>query len=674
MKPLRYSILFLLFFICANFGQFKQLNGLNCGNINALVQSGNRLIAGTDAGLFISVDTGQTWYQNKNDLSSSKITKLAVKDSVLYAAINSAVFFTRDYGLNWQRAGLDVTPLFLFIKGDMVYSGIVGGISVSKLNTHDWNYSPYNSGNYDSYFSYAVIDSVIVVAGNRGTLVSYDNCKTWISNPTSFYIHDISSIGPYLFAATNIGIYSSINYGFTWEKKYPTETYSLLAFDDKLYAKYYAPSDNGIWKDGILCSSDWGETWTKQFTDFSFNSFLGQYMNRLFVKGNPADYSFNFENNSWSIFGTPNCIVNDIEIYRNEMIAAVPPVGVMKENKVNKTWNIMPKIYDVNITSLAVNDSTIFAGTYSGPFYLPDKKNEWLRAGYINSGGETRSILYVNNTLFVATVSGLYKSFNNGAEWFKPTEIGWRPAKKLYNYGSNIYAGLYAGGFLSTDFGMTWKSFGPEGKLITSMAFNGKNLFVSNSWGEVFLSSDMGAKWLMINNGEFHSTVNTLAVYDSVVFAGTSDEGLFVYPSLNGGWKKVGLDKTGIQVIRILNDTLYAGTNGKGIFYAKVNELIKEENIEEPANEIPEDFSLNQNYPNPFNSSTIINYKTPFDCYVKLQLYSVSGQLVKTLIDGKTVAGTHYYYLNSDELSAGIYIYRMIAGDKTISKKMVVLK
>jgi len=88
---------------------------------------------------------------------------------------------------------------------------------------------------------------------------------------------------------------------------------------------------------------------------------------------------------------------------------------------------------------------------------------------------------------------------------------------------------------------------------------------------------------------------------------------------------------------------------------------------------------LFQNAPNPFNSKTTIRYQLPKAGPVKLSVYNIAGQLVKTLIAGDQPAGG--YTINWDrkdnnnkQVSAGVYIYHLSTGDKSQSRKMIVLK
>ena len=86
------------------------------------------------------------------------------------------------------------------------------------------------------------------------------------------------------------------------------------------------------------------------------------------------------------------------------------------------------------------------------------------------------------------------------------------------------------------------------------------------------------------------------------------------------------------------------------------------------------EFSLSQNYPNPFNPSTKIKFAIPQESNVELNIYNVLGELVVTLVNKHLNSGYHEYEFNASNLSSGIYIYRIKAGNFVETKKMLLLK
>lgn len=94
---------------------------------------------------------------------------------------------------------------------------------------------------------------------------------------------------------------------------------------------------------------------------------------------------------------------------------------------------------------------------------------------------------------------------------------------------------------------------------------------------------------------------------------------------------------------------------------------------------LPREFSISQNYPNPFNPTCVIAYALPNDCQVKLSIYNILGQKVKVLIDEYQSAGYRTVTWDGKDdqgqkVSAGVYFYRIEAGNFEKSLKMVLTK
>jgi len=89
---------------------------------------------------------------------------------------------------------------------------------------------------------------------------------------------------------------------------------------------------------------------------------------------------------------------------------------------------------------------------------------------------------------------------------------------------------------------------------------------------------------------------------------------------------------------------------------------------------VPSEMALVQNYPNPFNPSTTISFILPQKENVSLKVYNAMGEEVASLIQGLMEAGTHKINFNSQNLASGLYFYTLTAGNKTQSKKMMLLK
>ena len=89
---------------------------------------------------------------------------------------------------------------------------------------------------------------------------------------------------------------------------------------------------------------------------------------------------------------------------------------------------------------------------------------------------------------------------------------------------------------------------------------------------------------------------------------------------------------------------------------------------------LPLKYILNQNYPNPFNPGTNILYSIPKSSNVILSVYDMLGNLITNLVNENQEAGNYLVNFNADELSSGIYYYKLQAGDFVAVKKMLLLK
>jgi len=90
--------------------------------------------------------------------------------------------------------------------------------------------------------------------------------------------------------------------------------------------------------------------------------------------------------------------------------------------------------------------------------------------------------------------------------------------------------------------------------------------------------------------------------------------------------------------------------------------------------QVPNEYAILQNYPNPFNPSTTIEYDLPKAATVRIEVYNLAGQKVGTLLNKRVAAGRHEVEFNAQNLSSGVYFYRIQTGEFQDVKKMILLK
>jgi hypothetical protein len=110
-----------------------------------------------------------------------------------------------------------------------------------------------------------------------------------------------------------------------------------------------------------------------------------------------------------------------------------------------------------------------------------------------------------------------------------------------------------------------------------------------------------------------------------------------------------------------------------------VREVTSADAIDQPFIVAPARFTLASNYPNPFNPETTIEFSLDKANDVTLNVYSITGQLVRTLINQSMAVGDHLVKFNGRDdlgqiLSSGVYFYQLQSGDQVATNKMILMK
>jgi hypothetical protein len=102
--------------------------------------------------------------------------------------------------------------------------------------------------------------------------------------------------------------------------------------------------------------------------------------------------------------------------------------------------------------------------------------------------------------------------------------------------------------------------------------------------------------------------------------------------------------------------------------------------IEHGDGQVPDDYAIYQNYPNPFNPETRIDYALPKNENVRITIFDLRGNLVRTLVDGEVQSmGYHQIVWDSrdnrgESVGSGVYFYRIQAGSFNKTLKMMLVK
>ena len=121
---------------------------------------------------------------------------------------------------------------------------------------------------------------------------------------------------------------------------------------------------------------------------------------------------------------------------------------------------------------------------------------------------------------------------------------------------------------------------------------------------------------------------------------------------------------TVISAIAVSDSFIFADAGyGYGIMRCSLKSILTGIDEKEKAGLLPSDNRLIQNYPNPFNLTTTMQFNLPKSSFVTLKVYDSFGKELKTLVNKFVVAGKHSVNFEASNLSCGLYIYKLQAGD-----------
>lgn len=105
-----------------------------------------------------------------------------------------------------------------------------------------------------------------------------------------------------------------------------------------------------------------------------------------------------------------------------------------------------------------------------------------------------------------------------------------------------------------------------------------------------------------------------------------------------------------------------------------LKQITRDHTLEVAETHNPDKFYLYQNYPNPFNSQTIISFSIPENTIVTIKLFDITGNEIRTLLNDYLSAGYHSIKLDGNQLSTGVYFYRLETKNFRSTKKLVLIK
>lgn len=328
---------------------------------------------------------------------------------------------------------------------------------------------------------------------------------------------------------------------------------------------------------GILKSTDNGASWSgtsNGLTNLQVYSIV--HNNTMMLAGTFGGGVFKSTDNgaSWTAInsGLTTLQVNVVAICGNTIFAGTTANngGMFVSTNNGASWTLSNTGFNANIyiLSMAVDGSTVYAGTGDGVYVSTNNGGSWTS---ISTG---LTDLYINaiaangSTLYCGSNNGLWKSTNGGAGWSSNystslvSSIVLNGANVYISYGSQTSGGVA----ISANNGSTW-SVSYTGLAVWAVKIHGTTLLAGTNGDGVFSSTNNGGTWVQTSVGINNiNTPTILLSTGSDIFAGAFLGGVFKTTNNGGSWLQMnsGLTNIAVQALAASNTHIFAGTNGTG--------------------------------------------------------------------------------------------------------------
>lgn len=534
----------------------------------------NKIYLGTDiGGIYISDNSGSSWSPINTGLDNHDITTPVIHDlssqKILFVGTRGGFYKSDDGALTWRNIRNGLPSVSGYSLNSSVGSILQDPFDPSRLYL-GLGYRPSFDGN----------STIKKIKWSRLIYVSDDKGESWrainafhVPQKINHLVHSLADRRE-LYAATDLGIYKSVDKGNKWEKLYNGKVLNLLL--TKASPNLIIASAAN---DGIIKSMDGGKTWVLSNSGLPYG-FVNNRPNRYSVLSkDDNDEMVYVVNSTWGRSG-----------------------GLYASSDYGQSWDLltsnMPESWlktSKKMNAVAVDsNSNVYLGSSRYIYRSGDKGKNWKQlisskseTGWSHTGinvfGHTRKLKVApddKNIMYVSTADhGILKSEDAGKSWFVIGEnleyadnvwdidICNNKPDSLYIISSNIKGASCV--YVSDDGGSDWQSFCNN---LGKTKRNEKIFVDQNSCDVIHVVVRNGLMKLNIKDASFQPVrsglpdrgINYLSLESSKQFAAT-DSGLYVKKSKNMQWVKIqglgGVKFTTVLVSKKNSDVILAGSS-----------------------------------------------------------------------------------------------------------------
>jgi hypothetical protein len=533
-------------------------------------------------------------------------------------------------------------------------------------------------------------------------------------------IHFLGYRGSVLSCGSDGGVYYSTNDGVSWADL--NATMSTLQYQSADYdAGNLLRLFGGCQDNDHQTTTNGGITWIQRTTgdggysiiDPTNGSYVyGQYVNGSLKRSTNAGVSFTeirptgstgglFYNPYEMAPGDPNTVVfGRADVWKTAAVRTATSASGWTQ--IATTGTVGGSVSAIGISH--TNTSRIYIGTSNGRILATTNNGaSWTVSAtglpYVSDlavDNANDAVCYATHTGF--TTTHVRKTTNGGTSWTNiTTNLPNTPANSIVVLPTSprmLFVGTDIGVFQSTNDGTSWVSFSTglpaatvydlkyhEGPKRLLAATHGRGVFLNDLSSVLpvqlarFAAEPQGVGMVRVTWTTLTETNN----YGFEVQKGAAADGPFA--AVRDGFVQgqgtttephdyafvdslAGSGDWWYRLKQIDLDGSFAYSEAVGV---SVTTGVGEEGV-------PAEFSLEQNYPNPFNPVTTIEFALPEPTDVRLEVFTALGEQVAVLAAGEHPAGKHRVRLDASGWGSGMYMYRLRAGDRVLTRTLVLLK